>query len=61
LFLLYGCQPPAVEPNLGQSRAELTAAGDQQAGDTVCAQSRLKILRFTKDGRAAARHLLSPP
>jgi len=60
-FLLHGCQPPAVERELGQSRAELAAAGDQQAGDTVCAQSRLKILRFTKDGCAAARHFFSPP
>src|SRR5215471_2703129 len=46
----------ALEPNLGQSRAELAAAGDQQPGYAVGAQSRLKILRFTKYRRAAARH-----
>jgi hypothetical protein len=61
LFLIDGRQPPAVEPNLGQTRAEWAAADDQQAGDAVCAQSHLKILRFTKYRRAAARHLLSLP
>jgi hypothetical protein len=61
LFLLDSRQSPAVKPNLGQSRAELATAGDQQAGDAVRAQSRLKILRFTKYRRAAARHSASPP
>src|SRR5215469_9328981 len=53
--------PPAGEPNLGQSRTQLAAAGDLQAGDAVRAQSRLKVLGFTKYRRAAARHSASTP
>src|SRR5262249_12313674 len=54
-------QPATVEPNLGQSRTQLAAAGDLQAGDAVRAQSRLKVLGFTKYRRAAARHSASTP
>jgi len=48
LSLLDGRQPQALERDLGQSRAKLAAAGDQQPGNAVRAQSSLKILRFTQ-------------
>jgi hypothetical protein len=60
LRLLESRQPQVHEPELGQSRPELAAVGDQHPGDAVRAQGSLKILRFTKDRRAAARHSFSP-
>ena len=61
LCFLYGRQPQAIEPDLRQPRAELAMTSDQQPGNTVRAQSGLKILRFTKYRCAAAGHFFSPP
>src|SRR5215831_6114541 len=56
LCLLDGRQPQPLKPDLGHSRLKLPAPGEQHPGDPVSAQSRLKILRFTKYRCAAARH-----